>query len=71
VRRLGRPLAANGDLKAFGDQPLANVLDGLPAATVRLCDLLIGPGWTLRIRFEQNLRSPHLLRRSLQLLHDL
>jgi hypothetical protein len=38
---------------------------------VRLCDLLIGPGWTMRIRFEQKLRSPHLLRRSLQLLHDL
>jgi hypothetical protein len=71
VRRLGRPLAAKGDLKAFTDQPLANILDGLPAATVRLRDLLIGPSGTIRVRFEQNLRPSHLLRRPLQFLHNL
>ena len=62
MRRLARAFAAESSFEAFRDQPLTNILDGLPTATVRIGDLLIGPGRSIGIRLEQNLSPPHLLR---------
>jgi hypothetical protein len=53
-------LAAQCDFKTFGYQTLANVLHRLRAATESFRDPLVRPVGTKGVRFQQDLRSPHL-----------
>jgi hypothetical protein len=69
--RLRAFLAVQGRFKAFGDQALAEVLDGLHTAIEGLGDLDIRPSRPVSIRLEQDLGAAKPLRRSLELLEDL
>ena len=64
-------LAAQGQLKALGDQPLAEILDRLHATVECLGDLRIRPSRPIGIGLEQDLSAASLLRRPLELLDDL
>jgi hypothetical protein len=58
-------------LEAFRHQTFADILDGLYTAIERLGNPLVGPSRPIRIRFEQNLRTPRFLRRSLKIFDHL
>lgn len=52
------------------DQPLANVLDGLPSTIKRVGDLLVSPSRAVGVRLQKNLGTPDPLARALELLDD-
>jgi hypothetical protein len=68
ARRVLAGLAVESDLKAQRHEPLADVLDGLGATANGLGDLRVGPGRTVGISVQKDLRAAHLLGRALELL---
>ena len=48
-------------LEPFEHAALTNVLDGLGAARKGVGDLLVGPGWPVRVGLQENLGAAHLL----------